>query len=133
MAARQEMIRRELQKMQEQRSKDGKKGLPGLGDLQKEMDKTEEDLVNKRLTDETIKRQQEIVTRLLESEKAEKEQDEEERRESKSADQKNAPAPPALEKYRALKEKETELLRTVPPSLNSYYRKKVKEYFEGMR
>ena len=133
MAAKQEAIRRELQKLNDEKTKDGGKMGNALNDLQKQMDKTETDLVNKKISDETIKRQQEIVTRMLESEKAEKQQDMDEKRESKSADQKAGATPPSLEKYQKMKEKEVELLRTVPPGLNSYYRQKVKEYFEDIK
>ncbi|MCX6351498.1 MAG: DUF4175 family protein [Bacteroidetes bacterium] len=132
-AARQEAIRRELQRINAERNKGGKKPLGDLDGIQKMMDKTEEDLVNKRLTDETMKRQQDIMVKMLESEKAEKQQDEEEKRESKTANNNKNQSPPSFEKYKALKEKEVELLRTVPPNLNPYYRAKVKDYFQGMR
>ena len=133
MAAKQEAIRRELQKMSDLKGKGKGKMNNELNELQKQMDKTETDIVNKSITEETIKRQQEILTRMLESEKAEKQQDMDEKRESKSADQRAGATPPSLEKYQKMKEKEVELLRTVPPGLNSYYRKKVKTYFEGIK
>jgi hypothetical protein len=132
-AAQQELLRRELQRMNEQRNKDGKKSLGDLDKMQQEMNKTEEDLVNKRITDETLKRQQDIMVRMLESEKAEKQQEFDEQRESRTAQDKNNPTPPALEKYIKMKEKEVELLHTVPPGLNSYYREKVKQYFQDLK
>ena len=49
------------------------------------MEETEKDIVNKRISDMTLNRQQEILTRLLESEKAEREREKEERRESSEA------------------------------------------------
>jgi hypothetical protein len=135
MAAKQEAIRRELQRLNDAKEKGTGAGkqVNELNELQKQMDKTETDIVNKNITDLTIKRQQDIVTRMLESEKAEKQQDFDDKRESKSADQRANASPPSLEKYKAMKEKEVELLRTVPPGLNAYYRKKVKAYFEGVR
>ena len=39
------------------------------------MDKVETDLVNKRLTNEMMKRQEQILSRLLEAEKAERERE----------------------------------------------------------
>ena len=48
--ARQEAIRRELQKMSDQLKKEGGSGLGDLDKLAKEMEKTEEELVNKRLS-----------------------------------------------------------------------------------
>jgi chromosome segregation ATPase len=133
MAAKQEAIRRELQKLNDLKNKGNGSMKNELNELQKQMDKTETDLVNKKISDETIKRQQEILTRMLESEKAEKQQDMDEKRESKSANQKAGASPPSLEKYQKIKEREIELLRTVPPGLNSYYRQKVKDYFEQVK
>jgi hypothetical protein len=49
------------------------------------MDKIETDLVNKRLTKEMLKRQQQILTRLLEHEKAEREREQDEQRQAESA------------------------------------------------
>ncbi|HEX8659999.1 MAG TPA: DUF4175 family protein, partial [Hymenobacter sp.] len=47
----------------------GKDGSGGTGDIKKMMEQTETDLVNKRLSEETIMRQQQILTRMLEVEK----------------------------------------------------------------
>ena len=56
-------------KEMEEKMKDGK---DAGGDLPSKMEQTEMDLVNKQLTDQLIKRQQEILTRLLETEKSER-------------------------------------------------------------
>ena len=40
--------------------------------------------------------------------------------------------PPALEQYIKAKEKEIELLKTVPPKLNPYYKKEVNDYFRRL-
>jgi hypothetical protein len=133
MAAQQEAIRRELRRYNEEQNKDGSKKLGDLDKIQEMMDKNEEDIVNKKITDETLKRQQEILVRMLESENAEKQQDFDEKRESKVGEEKKNANPPLLDKYLRAKEKETELLRTVPASLNPYYREKVKEYFQGLQ
>ena len=134
LAAEQEFIRNELNKMNQQMNnpdkEGGKKPLGDLQDIANKMEKTETELVNKMLTDETLKRQQEILTRLLEAEKAERERDMDEKRQSETAKERNHRNPPEFEEYKRLKMKELELLRTVPPALNSYYRKKVSEYFQ---
>ncbi len=127
MAAEQERIRKALQEM-EKKMKDGK--LPG--DLDGKMEQTETDLVNKQLTDQLIKRQQEILTRLLESEKSMREQDMEEERKGETAKDYQKEIPKAFEDYLRLKEKEVELLKTVPPKLYPYYKKEVGEYFKRM-
>ncbi|HNP95960.1 MAG TPA: DUF4175 family protein, partial [Cyclobacteriaceae bacterium] len=72
MAAEQERIRRALQEMQEKLEQNGGKSLGN--DIPGKMEQTEMDLVNKRITEQTIRRQQDILTRLLEAEKSMREQ-----------------------------------------------------------
>ena len=115
--------------------KDGKgdQGAGGTGDLKKMMEQTETDLVNKRLTEETILRQQQILTRLLEVEKSARERDQDTKREAQAAQAKPPVFPPAFEKYKASKERQTELLRSTPPNLTPYYQREVGEYFQKMK
>lgn len=129
MAAEQERIRRAMQELQEQMKQDGQ--VPG-GDLPAKMEQTEMDLVNKQLTDQLIKRQQEILTRLLDAEKSLREQDLDDERKGETAKDYDETIPPAFEEYLRLKEKEVELLKTVPPKLYPYYRKEVDEYFKRL-
>jgi hypothetical protein len=130
LAAQQAAIRQELQKMADQINKDGK-GAGGLSKLADKMEETETDLVNKLLSQETINRQQEILTRLLESEKAEKEREMDEKRQSNEAKNENFSNPNEFLEYNSLKQKETELLKTVPPSLNPFFKTKVNQYFNN--
>jgi hypothetical protein len=132
LAAEQEALRNELQKLNQELNKDGKGSLGNLEDVMKKMEETETDLVNRRITQETLKRQEDILTRLLESERAERERDEEERREATEGKNIINRNPTAFEEYKRLKMKETELLRTVPPSLNPFYKQKVADYFQNI-
>lgn len=132
MAAEQEYIRNELSKLNMQENKDGKKSLGNLEEIAKKMEESENDIVNKMISDQTLQRQQEILTRLLESERAEREREQDEQRKSTEAKNNFNRNPDAFEEYKRLKQKETELLRTVPPTLNSYYRKKVNDYFQSI-
>lgn len=129
MAAEQEMIRQALEKLQKS------SGNPGgnLDKLIKEMEKTEEDLVNKRLGQQTINRQREILTRLLESEKSQKERDLDEKREATSAKQIEKQFEDKYNEYLKLKEKEIEFIKTLPPSFNSYYKNQVNNYFKSIK
>lgn len=129
MAAEQERIRKALQEMQEKMKNEGK--TPG-GDIPGKMEQTEMDLVNKQLTDQLIKRQKEIMTRLLEAEKSMREQDMDEERKGETAKEQEKEIPKAFEEYLRLKEKEVELLKTVPPKLYPYYKKEVSEYFKRL-
>jgi len=130
LAAQQEYIRNELNKMNMEENKDGKNALGDLQNIAKKMEESENDIVNKMVTEQTLKRQQEILTRLLESEKAERERDQDEERKSEEAKNNQHRNPSEFEEYKRLKLKEMELLKTVPPSLNSYYKKKVNDYFQ---
>ncbi len=129
MAAEQERIRRALQEMQEKMKEEGQ--MPG-GDLPGKMEQTEMDLVNKNLTDQLIRRQKEILTRLLEAEKSMREQDMDDERKGETAKDYDKEIPKAFEEYLRLKEKEVELLKTIPPKLYPYYKKEVSDYFKRM-
>lgn len=129
MAAEQERIRRALQEMQEKMKNENGGKMPG-GDLSQKMEETETELVNKQLTDKLIERQKDILTRLLESEKSVREQDLDEERKGETAKDYEKEIPSAVEEYLRLKEKEVELLKTVPPKLYPYYKKEVSEYFK---
>jgi hypothetical protein len=132
MAAQQEFIRQQLQQLNLEDNKDGRNKLGNLNAVQKQMEETENDVVNRMITEQTLKRQQDILTRLLESEKAERERDQDEQRKSEVAKNYEQRNPPEFEEYKRLKLKEIELLRTVPPDLNSYYKKKVNDYFQAI-
>jgi hypothetical protein len=98
--------------------------------MMKQMEQTETDLVNRTITQQTIQRQQQIMTRLLQHEKAEMEREKEERRESHEAgDMYSQPTPAELEKYKKQLNPASDQLRSVPPTLSPYYREKVNDYF----
>ncbi|MEO8087941.1 MAG: DUF4175 family protein [Bacteroidota bacterium] len=132
MAAQQQFIRDQLQKFNLDQNKDGRNSLGNLQEIQQQMEETENDIVNRNITEQTLNRQQEILTRLLESERAERERDQDEQRKSEEAKNYQKRNPPAFEEYKKLKLKEMELLRTVPPELNSYYKQKVNDYFQAI-
>jgi len=129
LAAEQEAIRNQLKELTEQLKEEGKTNTGDLNDLQNKMEKTEKDLVNKILNSETINRQKDILTRLLESDKAEKERELDDKRESNEAKNDNYSNPSKFFEYNRIKTKEVELLKTIPPSLKIFYKGKVNEYF----
>lgn len=133
MAAQQEMIRRMMQEYG-QEMKQGDAGNSKLAkeidQMMRQMEQTETDLVNRTITQQTIQRQQQIMTRLLQHEKAEMEREREERRESHEAgDIYSQPSPAELEKYQRQLDPGAGQLRTVPPTLQPFYREKVSDYF----
>ncbi len=132
MAAQQEAIRNALKELGNEENKDGQGSKGNLGRMQQDMEQTEKDLVNKQLTEETLKRQQDILTRLLESEKAERQRDQDEKRESNEAKDQNYHNQSQFEEYKKLKMREIELLKTIPPSLNPFYKNLVNSYFQNI-
>ncbi|MGI4873696.1 MAG: DUF4175 family protein [Janthinobacterium lividum] len=118
--------------------KEGKDGQPGgsgnAAEMKKLMEQTETDLVNKRLTEQTIQRQQQILTRLLEAEKSARERDQDTKREAQAAQNHPPVFPPAFDKYKpAAKDQQTDLLRRAQPTFTPYYQQKVSEYFQKTR
>jgi hypothetical protein len=132
MAAEQGAIRQALEQLRQELNSEG----DGLGDalnpLIKELENQQKDLVNKKF-DNLYKRQQEIMTRMLESEKAIKEREFDNKRESKEGkNNENSNLIPFLE-YKRKKEAELDLLRNSTPSLNQYYKQRADAYFINLR
>jgi hypothetical protein len=132
MAAKQAAIRKALEAQQRKLQQQGK-GSKQLQDLIDQMDKTETDLVNKRLTNEMMRRQKDIETRLLEHEKAQRERELDDQRKSETAKVLDKKIPPALEEYIKKRKAEVESYKTVSPALKPYYKTLVEEYFKGLK
>ncbi|MDG0974293.1 MAG: hypothetical protein P8O07_09075 [Crocinitomicaceae bacterium] len=129
MAAQQSEIRRKLEELKKDLNKDGKGTGNQLNELLKELEEQEESLINKEWNKELISRQKEIITKLLESEKALEERGFEEDRESKSGKDENFSNQIEFLEYKKRKEKQIELLRTLDPTFNKYYREKANDFY----
>ncbi len=129
LAQQQEKIRKALEDMDSEEDGGG-----GTGDqLAKEMEETETDLVNKKLTNELIERQKQILTRLLDVEKSDREQELDQKRKGETAkDSYEKQAAQRFDEYIKLKKQEIELLKTVPLKLNPYYKTEANEYFKRL-
>jgi hypothetical protein len=127
-AAQQEALKQMMQQLEQQ-------GGMNAGDMKntlKKMEESQKDIVNRVLNEETIKRQQQILDKLLDYEKAEKERDTEQKRQATEAKDDYKRNLSQFIEYNMRKEKETELLKTVPPSFKNYYKNKVSEYFNNV-
>ena len=78
-------------------------------------------------------RQQQILTRMLIAEKAMRERELDSKREAKSATQYDKMLPKAFEDYVKQREKEIELLKTVPAQLVPFFKIEVGQYFERLK
>jgi hypothetical protein len=131
MAAEQTAIRQRLEELRKELNKEGQGKGNQLNPLIKELEEQERDLINKRFSPEMVQRQKNILTRLLESEKALMERGFEEKRESKSGKNENYGNQIRFDEYNRQKLKQVELLHTVDPSYRKYYKDKANEYFNN--
>jgi len=129
MAAEQTAIRQKLEQMRNDLNKEGKGLGNKLNPLIKELEEQEKNLINKSINKETINRQKNILTRLLESEKALLERGFEEKRESKSGKDINNGNKIVFEEYNQEKLKQVELLRSIDPNYKKYFKDKANQYF----
>ena len=100
-----------------------------LIELIEEMKKTEKELVNRTITQQTLQRQQSITTRLLQSERADMQREKDEERKSTEALQTPRLNPPKDWNFDVEKTQQNEMLRSVPANLNYYYKEKANNYF----
>ena len=127
MLAKQEQIRMALEEIQQ--NLENPEDQLKLKEAIEKMKANEEDIANKNISQETILRQEEIETRLLELEDALREQDESKERDSKEGVNYEKIKNDVSLKHEIEKQKQIELLKTTPPSLTNYYKKKVSNYF----
>ena len=129
MAAEQEMLRQGMQQMLDEMKQNGQMGDDGLNEIIKDMEKLEEDLVNKRLTRQTLQRNQEILSRMLESQKAQEKRDQDEQR--KSNEYKGSKFERQIDEmfYKQQLKKNQEFLKTQPIEFAPYYKTKINEYY----
>lgn len=130
MAQQQQMIREALQKINKEENKDGKGSMGNLNQMVQDMKKTESDLVNKQITEETMNRQKNLTVKLLDAQKAQREQDEDSKRESNAGKDFPPSYKQMMDKFKKQQQSETELIQKLPPSLNYYYKNKIAEYFK---
>lgn len=130
MAKQQQMIREALQKINSEENKDGKGSLGNLNQTIKDMKQTETELVNKTIQQETMNRQKNLLTKLIDADKAQREQDEDSKRESNAAKEFPPSYQQMLEKFKKQQQNESELIQKLPPNLNYYYKNKIAEYFK---
>jgi hypothetical protein len=129
MAAEQTAIRQRLEELRSKLNKDGKGLGNKLNPLLKELEEQERSLINKNIDKETINRQKDILTRLLESEEALMERGFEEKRESKSGKDDNSGNKIRVDEYKKQKLNQLELLRSIDPAYHRYYKEKASQYF----
>ncbi|MFN2394819.1 MAG: hypothetical protein ABR597_03930, partial [Bacteroidales bacterium] len=128
MAAEQEAIRNRLNEMAGELRKDGQ-DTRELEQTMREMERTELDIVTNNISRQTQLRQQRILTRLLEHEKAQLEREKEERRVGETAKTYDLSNPEDFFEYNRIKNRGIEMLRSLPPGFKPHYKNLVELYF----
>ena len=129
MAAEQEMIRQSMQQMLDEMKRNGQLGDDGLNQIIKDMERLEEDIVNKRITNQTLERNRQILSRMLESEKAQQKRDQDEKR--KSNEYKGSKFERQVDElfYKQQLKKNQDFLKQNPIQYQPYYKTKINEYY----
>ncbi len=103
-------------------------GLKELKEINRQMENIEQDIVYQRISQNTINRQQQIITRLLEAERAEQERDKDKKRESKQADENYEKSSLKLQFQDGTYMQNNDVLQKTNMKLNSYYNKIFNNY-----
>ena len=102
-----------------------------LQEAKKLMEKTHSEFANKKLSIQTVMRQQNIVTKLLEAENAEAERDTDNNRESTTAKNIDGKTPKNWQEDITF-EKNMDVLKQTNLKLNSFYKAKYEEYLNSV-
>lgn len=131
MALMQEALRRQVEQLRKELGQEGNQGLSnGLQEVEKMMEQQEKDIVNGKITPQSIERQKQIMTRLLENEKADRKQDQEDKRESNNPGNYIPEVPENIKEAMRKKAEERESLRKIQPAFKPYYKQSVQKYLQ---
>lgn len=131
-AAEQGRLREGLKQLKQQLNSDGSGAGNALNKIIEDLDKLQDDLINNRVGADYVKRQEDIYTRLLESEKAMRERGFSEEREAKEGKNEEDSNLKQITEYNKKKDAEIEFLRSLPVGLQVYYKGLVNEYFNSV-
>jgi hypothetical protein len=99
-----------------------------LKEIKTMVNEVEKDIVNKNITPQTMMRQEQIITRLLEAEKSERERETENKRESNEGKNDKLSNPEQIFKYKGVNSQYNEILEGSKIKLSKYYQDKYRKY-----
>jgi hypothetical protein len=129
MGAQQEQIRNDLRQMN--RNRDARNKM--LGDLNRiaeQMMETIEELQQNRVSQRTVQRQQQILTRMLEASRSLEQRGEDDKREGRSAEEILRMSPAALPQNEQLERMRRDLIRALESGYSTDYEALIRRYFE---
>ena len=129
MAAEQEMLRQGMQQMLNDMKENGQIGDDGFNEIIKDMEKLEQELVNKKINRQMVELSRKIESRMLESQKAQEKREQEEKRKSNEFKGNHFDRNIDEVLYKQSLKKNQEFLRTNPIEFAPYYKDKINEYY----
>lgn len=99
-----------------------------LKEIKSMVNEVEKDIVNKSITPQTMFRQEQILTRLLEAEKSERERETENKRESREGKNEKISNPEQIFKYKGIQSRYNDILDGSKIKLSKYYQDKYRKY-----
>jgi hypothetical protein len=129
MAAKQAALRRMAEDKAGELNQDGSGKGNEFKQISREMEEIQKDIVNNKINEQTLQKQQNLMVRLLKAEEAERTQEMDNERKSKEGSDNVQSHPDQYYEYMLKKKRESELLKTVPPALKPFYKDKVNSYF----
>ena len=131
MLAQQEIFQNSINKLKNSNGV-GKDIAKQLDEINKLIDQNKRDIINNNITKQSILRQQQIVTRLLEVENSERERDLDEKRESKEALDYKKINPDSIFNKEKNKIKFDDIIDKNNIKLNYFYRQKYRQYIKNL-
>ncbi len=128
MAQQQQMIREAIENL----NKEGFKMPGGLEKTIQNMQQTETELVYKKISQDVLNRQQQIQTKLLEAATAEREREQDTKKESTAAKEFMPNYNAKWQQYQKQKNADLEILKSISPVLNSFYKQKLNYYYKHL-
>ncbi|TAE50998.1 MAG: hypothetical protein EAZ89_10930 [Bacteroidetes bacterium] len=132
MAAQQEAIRKELEEAKKQMGEQGDKALGDLDKIMQDMKDSETDLINKRLTEETMLRQQQILNRMLQADQSVRQQEMDNERESRTGQIADRKSPADLSKEELQNRIRQEMLKSNKLDYSSDFIILIEQYFKKL-
>jgi hypothetical protein len=132
MAAQQEAIRKQLQDAKDKMQQEGGKSLGDLDKIMQDMKESEADLQNRKLAEETMLRQRQILSRLLQADRSVRERELDDQRESRTAREMDRKSPDELSLEEYKNQIRQELLRANKLEYSSDFIILIEQYFKKL-
>lgn len=127
MLSQQEMYNKMLNDLMDKGSY-SKETMQKLNEIKRMMDKNEDDIIDRKISETTLFRQNQIITRLLESEQAERKRELDEKRESNENKEELVSNPAEYFKYKQADDLLDNILEYSNVKLNKFYKKKYDDF-----